>query len=83
VKRPTLIGLHAIVKIREALTYGVSESERERMLDEISTYYRRQPDLFAQRSQWTDPHWTSRSPGLRCCDHSESGASQHAEPHRA
>ena len=71
--RPTLIGLHSLAKIREALTYGVTDREYQRLLDEQATFYRREPDLFAQRSLWTDPHGTSRSPGLRCCDPLESG----------
>ena len=80
--RPTLIGMHALAKIREALTYGVTDHAYQRLLDEQATFYRRESDLFAQRSPWTDPHGTSRSPGLRCCDPSESGASD-AQPNRA
>ena len=68
------IAEHHMRRIRERLLFGLSESECEAALAEQSTYYRRQPDLFAQRSPRIDPRGTSRSPGLRCCDSMESGA---------
>ena len=78
--RPTLIGLHGLAKIRDALTYGVTEQDYRRLLDEQSTFYRRMPDLFAQRSPWADHHGTNRSPGLRCCDPLENGATHANTP---
>ena len=61
-------------RIRARLVFGWSDAEREAALAEQATYYRRQPDLFAQRSPRIDPRGTSRSPGLRCCDSLERGA---------
>ena len=68
------IAEHHMRCIRARLVCGCSDAEREAGLAEQATYYRRQPDLFAQRSPRIDPRGTSRSPGLRCCDSLESGA---------
>ena len=77
-----IIAEHHMRRIRERLLFGMTDAEHSAALAEQATYYRPQPDLFAQRSLWTDPHGTSRSPGLRCCDPLESGAAD-AQQNRA
>ena len=76
-----LIAEHHLRRIRERLMYGMSAVERAAALAEQSTYYRREPDLFAQRSPRLDHRGTSRSPGLRCCDPLESGVTDAKPDH--
>ncbi len=65
--RPTLIGLHSLAKIREALTYGVTDREYQRLLDEQATFYRREPDLFAAPNSGLIPAGQPARPPVGAC----------------